>query len=169
MDKTRLLLPSQGQRKGEDLVEAFLKDNHIIIRKKKQGKQSLEGNQYDDLLKTVDNLEMSLQKEGVQAVINGYIYVKAFRAFKEVIDSYFKVDLKGVTRIPFTSLNSLTRNLKSALLLRFTFSSNMCLSSQLSLMKLMAQVIGQSKLWKAAIIISRRIGRLSRSTKTITN
>ena len=87
------LFPSQGKEKGEEWVEEFLKNNRII-RKKKQGKQALEGNQCSLFLEKVDALELSLMEEGGEAVIFGLPYVTVIRAFKKVVDSCFGVQLE---------------------------------------------------------------------------
>ena len=86
------MFPSRGKECGEAWVEEFLQRNGII-RKKKQGKAALEGNQCDKLLSKVDILERDLITEGGEAVIFGLPYVKAFRDFRSVVQSCFGTDL----------------------------------------------------------------------------
>ena len=88
------LFPSRGKECGEDWVESFLKRNGII-RKKKQGKAALEGNQCDQLLSKLDILERDILKDGCgEAVVFGLPFVKTFRDFHKVVQSCFRSDLQ---------------------------------------------------------------------------
>ena len=55
-----------------------------IIRKMKQGRSALEGNQCDKFLQRIDTLERDLLAMGGEVAIKGLPFVTAFRAFKDV-------------------------------------------------------------------------------------
>ena len=76
---------------GEQFMEEFLKDNSII-RKKKQGKSSLEGNQSREFLKKVDQLEEAFITADVE--VKGQPYIASLRSFNQVVEQCFEVELK---------------------------------------------------------------------------
>ena len=55
-----------------------------IIRKMKQGRSALEGNQCDKFLLKTDILERELLAMGREVAIKGLPFVAAFHAFKDV-------------------------------------------------------------------------------------
>ena len=64
-----------------------------IIRKKKQGKSSLEGNQSQDFLKKTGRLEEAFFRAGSVAVM-GLPFIASLRSFSQVVDQCFQVQLK---------------------------------------------------------------------------
>ena len=64
-----------------------------IVRKKKQGKTDLEGNQSRSFLKCLDRLDESLSHEASSVVLNALPYIQTLRAFNEVVHSCFGVNL----------------------------------------------------------------------------
>ena len=99
------MFPSRGKECGEAWIEEFLQRNGII-RKKKQGKAALEGNQCNKLLSLVDILERDIVIEGGEAMISGLPYVKAFRDFRSVVQSCFSTDLKESYRSDIDTFGS---------------------------------------------------------------
>ena len=65
-----------------------------IIRKKKQGKSSLEGNQCREFLKKLDKLEQAFFLAGFEEAVNGRPFIASMRSFSRVVDLCFQVELK---------------------------------------------------------------------------
>ena len=66
----------------------------IVVKKNKQGKSDLEGNQSRAFLKCLDKLEESLMREcSPSVVMNGLAYVETLRAFNQVVHTCFGVKL----------------------------------------------------------------------------
>ena len=76
---------------GLAFVNAFLK-NVNIQRKAYQGQHSLEGNQSRALLQKVDQLHTEMEQQGVLAT--GLPFLHAMKAFSQVVDSCFSVQLQ---------------------------------------------------------------------------
>ena len=64
-----------------------------IVRKKKQGKADLEGNQARAFLKCLDRLEECLMRESPSVVVQGLGYIAVLRCFDTVVHQCFGVTL----------------------------------------------------------------------------
>ena len=88
----------------------FLLQN-LIIRKKKQGKADLEGNQSRAFLKCLDKLEQCLMKESPDAVVNGLPYIETLRALNKVVHTCFGVSLISTYKDNIVKFSKLYREL----------------------------------------------------------
>ena len=65
-----------------------------IVRKKKQGRQALEGDPASKFLHNVGNLELALNGEGGEIPIRGVPYVETLRSYLKVQDACMGLTLK---------------------------------------------------------------------------
>ena len=68
---------------GEAWMERFLKEN-TLVRKKKQGRSSLEGNQARKFAQTSDRLARDLGKERDEVLVNILPCVKALKCLNKM-------------------------------------------------------------------------------------
>ena len=78
---------------GEKWMDDYL-TKQCIIRKKKQGRRGLEGNQASKFLHKVDNMELALSQQGEAIMIKGAPYVAVMRAYLAVQSSCMGSELK---------------------------------------------------------------------------
>ena len=78
---------------GIEFIDTFLKENSIV-REKKQGKSSLEGNQTRQFLNKLDKLEQAFLQVGGLAPINGLPFISVLRAVNRVVEDCFSKELK---------------------------------------------------------------------------
>ena len=77
---------------GKEFMDNFLKSAGVV-RQAYQGGQHLEGNQCKRFLDKLDLLESQLQSKDSLVIVQGMPFVQALRAFKDVVEQCFKVNL----------------------------------------------------------------------------
>ena len=82
-----------------------------IVRKKKQGKTDLEGNQSRAFLKCVDKLEESLMRECPDVALLALPYIETLRAFNQVVHDCFGVALHSSYKDSISRFSKLYRDL----------------------------------------------------------
>ena len=82
-----------------------------IVRKKKQGKTDLEGNQSRAFLKCLDRLEESVSHESCSVIVNALPYIEALRAFNKVVHNCFGANLYSNHKDSIIKFCKLYRNL----------------------------------------------------------
>ena len=96
---------------GVEIIDTFLKENSIV-RKKKQGKSSLEGNQTRQFLNRLDKLEQAFLQAGGLASINGLPFISVLRAFNRVVEDCFSKELKESYRSSIREFEKQYRDLQ---------------------------------------------------------
>ena len=96
-------------QEGEKFMDTFLKEvlvnrcllkitsclvQNCIIRKRKQGKASLEGNQSREFLQKTDRLENAFYRAGAAVAVKGLPFIASLRSFNVVVEKCFQVELK---------------------------------------------------------------------------
>ena len=95
---------------GELWMETFLK-KMCILRKNKQGKADLEGNQSRDFLKCLDKLEECITRESSADQVKALAFVETFRAFKQVVHDCFSIKLQTSYKTSINNFSKLYRDL----------------------------------------------------------
>lgn len=67
---------------------------NAIVRKKKQGKSSLEGNQSRQFLNMTEKLEKAFNEAGESVASKGKPFLASLKSFSKVVELAFQVDLK---------------------------------------------------------------------------
>jgi hypothetical protein len=83
-----------------------------IVRKKKQGKADLEGNQSRRFLKCVDKLEVMLMMDCPDRAVVAIPYVEVLKAFNSVVHSCFGVALMADYKDHISRFSKLYRDLE---------------------------------------------------------
>ena len=83
-----------------------------IVRKKKQGKADLEGNQSRRFLKCVDKLEVMLMMDCPDRAVVAIPYVEVLKAFNNVVHSCFGVALMADYKDHISRFSKLYRDLE---------------------------------------------------------
>ena len=92
MNNFKSTIFSTKVEEGQAWMDRYLKKEGIV-RKMKQGRPALEGNQCNAFLQKTDKLEQDLLREGGDITIKGLPFVVALRAFKKLQEGCLGMEL----------------------------------------------------------------------------